>query len=164
MKPWSERSDIEASLFNPAFCGELIQRAVASYNKTVNHEGFPLALSYIILPFLLNKDLYEALPSTSRTGMVSWLYAHKHLATTIANKANEMKHYTSESILLYVSLNLLSIKDNGTLIMGSRQLIKKRNFHRQEVDQIKKRADFLGAWFGKAGDVTTIFSLIGITV
>lgn len=164
MKPWNERSDIEASLFNPAFCGELIQYAVASYNKTVNQGGFPYALAYLILPFLLSKDIYETLPNTSRTGMVSWLYNHRHLTTTIVEKTREMKDYTKESILLYVSLNLLIVNERGALETGMRKMTKKKNFKRTEVDQLKKRADFIGSWFGKAGDVTTIFSLIGITV
>ncbi len=164
MKPWNERSDIEASLFNPAFCGELIQCSVASYNKTVNQGGFPYALAYLVLPFLLSKDLYEALPSTSRTGMISWLYTHRHLTTTIVEKTKEMKGYTNESILLYVSLNLLAVNDRGALETGATKKIRKRNLNRTEVDQLKKRAVFIGTWLGKAGDVATIFSLIGITV
>lgn len=164
MKPWNERSNIEASLFNPAFCGELILHAVASYNKTVNQGGFPYALAYIVLPFLLSKDIYEALPSTSRTGMVSWLYTHRHLTTTIVEKTKEMKVYTNESLLLYVSLNLLAVNDRGSLEIGMRKMTKKRNYNRTEVDQLKKRAVFIGSWFGKAGDVATIFSLIGITI
>ena len=164
MKPWSERSAIEASLFNPAFCGELIQCAVASYNKTVNQGGFPYALSYLVLPFLLSKDLYEALPNTSRTGMVTWLYTHRHLIAALVEKTREMKDYTNESILLYVSLNLLVVNDRGTLEIGMRKMTKKRSINRTEVEQLKKRAVLIGSWFGKAGDVATIFSLIGITV
>lgn len=164
MKPWNNRSDIEAALFNPAFCGELIRHTVVAYNKTVKSGCFPYAMSYLVLPFLLNAEIRSQIPRTTRTGMVPWLYANRHLAAAIAEKAREMKDYTNESLLLYISLNLLLINDNGEIEIGLQQLARKRNFSRDDVDYLKSRADVLGAWLGKAGDVTTIFSLIGITI
>ena len=155
MRPWNKRSDIEAALFNPAFCGELIRHTVDSYNNTVKSGGFPYALTYLVLPFLLNTEISSFVP---------WLYANRHIAPLIAEKAKEMKDYTSESLLLYVSLNLLLINDSGEIELGSQPFIRKRNFKRDDVDSLKKRAAMLGAWLGKAGDVTTIFSLIGITI
>lgn len=164
MKPWINRSDIEASLFNPAFCGELIWHTVVSYNKTVKSGCFPYAMSYLVLPFLLNAEISSLTPQTTRTGLVPWLYSNRHIALVIAEKAKEMKDYTNESLLFYVSLKLLQINDSGEIEIGSQQLARKRNFERGDVDCLKKRADMLGAWLGKAGDVTTIFSLIGITI
>lgn len=164
MKPWNSRSDIEAALFNPAFCGELIRHTVASYNNTVKSAGFPYALSYLVLPFLLNTEIGSLEPRTTRTDFVPWLYANRHIVPIIAEKAKEMKDYTSESLLMYISLNLLSINNNGEIEIGPQQFTRKRNFNRDDVDYLKKRADMLGVWLGKAGDVTTIFSLIGITV
>lgn len=164
MRPWNKRSDIEAALFNPAFCGELIRHTVDSYNNTVKSGGFPYALTYLVLPFLLNTEISSQVPKTTRTDFVPWLYANRHIAPLIAEKAKEMKDYTSESLLLYVSLNLLLINDSGEIELGSQPFIRKRNFKRDNVDSLKKRAAMLGAWLGKAGDVTTIFSLIGITI
>ena len=164
MKPWNNRSDIEAALFNPAFCGELIRHVVIAYNKTVRNGCFPYAMSYLVLPFLLNIEVSRQIPRTTRTGLVPWLYENRHLAVTIAKKAQEMKDYTNESLLMYISLNLLQINDNGEIEIGSQQLARKRNFIRDDVDYLKSRASVLGTWLGKAGDVTTIFSLIGITI
>lgn len=164
IKPWNNRSAIEAALFNPAFCGELIRHTVIAYNKTVKSGSFPYAMSYLILPFLLNAELSRQIPRTTRTGLVSWLYANRHLAATIAEKAQEMKYYTNESLLMYISLNLLQINNNGEIEIGSQQLARKHNFSRDDVDYLKSRAVMLGSWLGKAGDVTTIFSLIGITI
>lgn len=164
MKPWNRRSDIEAALFNPAFCGELIKHTVASYNNTAKGGGFPYALSFLILPFLLNTEISSQMPQTTRTGFVPWLYANRHIAPIIAEKAKEMKEYTRESLLLYVSLNLLSINDSGEIVIGSQQFARKHNFNRDDVDYLKKRAVMLGTWLGKSGDVITLFSLIGITI
>lgn len=164
MKPWNNRSDIEAALFNPAFCGELIRNTVIAYNRTVKNGCFPYAMSYLILPFLLNAEISSQIPRTTRTGMLPWLYEKRHLAVTIAEKTREMKDYTNESLLLYVSLNLLHINDSGEIEVGSQQLPRMRIFCRDDVDYLKRRADVLGTWLGKAGDITTIFSLIGITI
>lgn len=164
MKPWNRRSDIEASLFNPAFCGELIFRVVSSYNKTSKQGKFPYALSYLILPFLMNAVIYGALPNTRRTSFISWLFTNRHLTPLIANKAKELKNYTSEALLLYLSKGLLQIDNQAELEAGERKLMRKRNFQRDEVEMLLKRADFIGAWFCNVGDVVTIFSLIGITV
>ena len=164
MKPWNNRSDIEAALFNPAFCGELILHAVKAYNKNSDHEKFPYALSYLILPFLLNAYLYEALPATKRTKWITWLYDHMYLTPTIADKTKGLKEYTNEALLLYLQLNILDLNGQAELDLGSGKMLKKLNFQRDGVDKLIKRAEFLGSWLSEAGDVVTIYSLIGITV
>jgi hypothetical protein len=164
MKPWNNRSDIEAALFNPAFCGELILHAVSAYNQNAKKGKFPYALSYLVLPFLLNAELFNALPATKRSKFVTWLYENRHLTPIIADKAKEMKEYTNEAILLYLSVDMLRINDQIELERGSAEMLRKRNFQRVEVEKIIKRAIFLGTWFSEAGDVVTIYSLIGITV
>lgn len=164
MKPWNKRSDIEASLFNPAFCGELILHAVSSYNKMAKQGKFPYALAFLVLPFLMNDVVYRALPTTKRTGLITWLISNQHLIPLIANKAKELKGYTNEAILLDLSMNLLQIDEQAELETGTSKLLRKRNFQRDEVEDMIKRADLIGAWLGDAGDVLTIYSLIGITV
>ena len=164
MKPWNNRSDIEAALFNPAFCGELILHAVSSYNKTAKQGKFPYALAFLVLPFLMNEVVYKALPSTKRTGLITWLFSNQHLTPLIANKIKELKGYTNEAILFDLSMNLLQIDEQAGLETGSSKLIRKRYFQRNEVENMIKRAGFIGVWLGEAGDVVTIFSLIGITV
>jgi hypothetical protein len=75
-----------------------------------------------------------------------------------------MKEYTNEAILLYLSMDMLMINDQIELELGTTEMLRKRNFQRLEVEKIIKRAKFLGTWFSEAGDVVTIYSLIGITV
>jgi hypothetical protein len=164
MKTWNKRSDIEASLFNPAFCGELILHAVESYNKTAKQGGFPYAMAYLILPMLMSAEVSNLLPSSRRTSFISWLFANRYITPVIAQKTKDLKEYTHEAILLDLSLDLLQIDDNSDIVIGTKSLARKRNFHRDEVDQIIKKAAFVGSWLGNAGDVVTIYSIIGITV
>ena len=164
MKPWNNRSEIEASLFNPAFCGELILRAVSSYNKTAKQGNFPYALSYLVLPFLMTSEVTKALPSRRRTSFITWLFANRHLTPLIANKAKELKDYTNEALLLDLSMDLLQLDDQVELKKGTNNLVRKKNFHREEVEPMFKMAEFVGSWLGDAGDMVTIYSIIGITV
>ena len=164
MKPWNKRSDIEAALFNPAFCGELILHAVSAYNNNAKQGKFPYALSYVILPFLLNAELYDSLPRTKRTKFIMWLYENRYLAPIIADKTTGMKAYTDEALLLYLSMDMLKINDQSELELGSAKMNKKQNFIRDGIDDMVRRAEFVGSWLNDAGDVVTIFSLIGVTV
>lgn len=164
MKPWNNRSDIEAALFNPAFCGELIMHAVKAYNRNSKHGKFPYALSYLVLPFLLNAELFDSLPATKKTKLITWLYGNRFLTPTIVDKVKSLKEYTNEAILLYLRMDLLQINELIQLDLGSSKMVRKNNFHRGVVDEKLKRAEFLGSWLSEAGDVVTIYSLLGITI
>lgn len=50
MENWEDRSKIVANLLNPAFCGEILRRAIASYNDNEENMLFPFSLLYLILP------------------------------------------------------------------------------------------------------------------
>ena len=50
MENWEDRSKIVANLLNPAFCGEILRRAIVSYNENEENMLFPFSLLYLILP------------------------------------------------------------------------------------------------------------------
>lgn len=164
MKPWNKRSIIEAALFNPAFCGELLLKTISAYNTASNQGRFPYVLSYLVLPFLLNDSLSSELPKRTSTSFVSWVMSHEHLLINFDDRVKNMNNYTTESLLVCFSSGLLAIGNNGDIEVGESNLNKLKNNSRDEVDPILKRAEFLGTWFSKAGDAPTIYSLLGITV
>ena len=55
MENWEDRSKIVANLLNPAFCGEILRRAIVSYNENEENMLFPFSLLYLILPIILLK-------------------------------------------------------------------------------------------------------------
>ena len=93
-----------------------------------------------------------------------WLYENRYLAPIIADKTTGMKAYTDEALLLYLSMDMLKINDQSELELGSAKMNKKRNFIRDGIDDMVRRVEFVGSWLNDAGDVVTIFSLIGVTV
>ena len=44
MENWEDRSKIVANLLNPAFCGEILRRAIVSYNENEENMLFPFSL------------------------------------------------------------------------------------------------------------------------
>lgn len=164
MKPWNKRSVIEAALFNPAFCGELLTKTVTAYNTTSKQGQFPYAMSYLILPLLLSEDFFIALPKRATTSFVSWVVTNEHLLIGLDGRVKSMKVYTDESLMICLLSGLLSIGNNGGLTAGEANINKLRNNHRDDVDVLSKRAEVIGAWLGKAGDVTTVYTLLGITI
>lgn len=164
MKPWNKRSVIEAALFNPAFCGELLTKTVTAYNTACTQGGFPYAMSYLVLPLLLNEDFFQALPKRSSTSFVSWVVTNEHLLIGLDGRVKSMKAYTDESLMICLLSGLLSLENNGCLTAGEANFNKLRNNKRDDVDALSKRSEVIGAWLGKAGDVTTVYSLLGITI
>lgn len=164
MKQWNKRSVIEAALFNPAFCGELLTKTVTSYNTTSKLGQFPYAMSYLILPLLLSEDFFLALPKRATTNFVSWVVTNEHLLIGLDGRVKSMKAYTDESLMICLLSGLLSLGNNGSLMAGEANFNKLRNNNRDDVDALSKRAEIIGAWLGKAGDVTTVYSLLGITI
>jgi hypothetical protein len=69
---WNERPSEEARNLNPAFCGELIFRAVSDYRK-LKPQPFSFALSFLILPIALHKATRDRLPGKASTAFVGWL-------------------------------------------------------------------------------------------
>ena len=55
MKRWDERPIEIRNLFNPAFCGLLLFRALCGFEEEDN-SGMPFSLTLLILPLSLQKD------------------------------------------------------------------------------------------------------------
>lgn len=164
MKTWNKRSVIEAALYNPAFCGELIIHTIATYNNVVKNGIFPYPLGYLVLPFLLNNELFNELPRTKRTNFITWIISHNYLIPIIVNKTCDLKKYTDEAILFFLSTNILHMNKDGELEICSDKKVLNSTLDRGAVDDLVKKADFIGKWLGDAGDIVTIFSLIGLTI
>ena len=66
MKPWNERPFEVRNLYNPAFCGLLLARAMAEHQKE-RGKGMPYSLSFLVLPFVLHRASREALAAKNQS-------------------------------------------------------------------------------------------------
>ena len=62
MKRWDQRPFEIRNLFNPAFCGLVLFRALHGYEEE-DARGMPFSLSLLVLPLCLHKDSREVIAS-----------------------------------------------------------------------------------------------------
>ena len=55
MKRWDQRPFEVKNLFNPAFCGLVLFRALQGYEEE-NPDGMPFSLALLVLPLCLQKS------------------------------------------------------------------------------------------------------------
>ena len=71
MTLWRERSIEERHLLNPSFCSVVLWYAAAGY-VTKRNPAMPLAMSFLVLPFVLHRPTRGSLPRTTATSPAAW--------------------------------------------------------------------------------------------
>jgi hypothetical protein len=66
MKRWDQRPFEVKNLFNPAFCGLVLFRALQGYEEE-NQDGMPFSLALLVLPLCLQKHSREVIANNSRS-------------------------------------------------------------------------------------------------
>jgi uncharacterized Zn finger protein (UPF0148 family) len=69
MKQWTHRPREEANLLNPAFCCTALASSIVSY-MSVDVEGMPYPLAFMILPIVLHKSVFKNLPGHTQLGSI----------------------------------------------------------------------------------------------
>ena len=163
MKSWEQRPIEVANLFNPAFCGEIIRICVKSYVKETD-QAFPYLLTFLVLPIILYDNTRKSMAPDGRrySFLHHWLQDYPYLRIHFAERVRELIPITQESLTFLVQLQLLSLNENGTLETIE---YRRRIPESQRTDPIKDfyhKAEILGKWFARAGDLKTIYIMWGI--
>lgn len=158
---WEDRSVVTANLLNPAFCGEVIRRAGLSYNAAGEQSLFPFSLAFLVLPIVLHKRTREALPKSTATYFHSWVELNEHLFIDFAERTRELLPYSREALLFLSHHKAIYIEGNGIAVTHYKKTTS-RDEHGQEVNEIFKRAEFLGRWFKQTGNEQTIYMFLKI--
>jgi hypothetical protein len=155
---WEERPITVATLLNPAFCGEVLRRSIAEYQK-INKDGLPFQLVFLILPIILNKMIRESLPKTSGKNFITWLEENQVLKKDLPNSIRNIVPYTKESVMFLMMYGLIKINDTGNI---ESQIKNKDITEDSEATECYKKAELLGKLLAKAGTVQFIFVNLGI--
>lgn len=159
---WSKRPAEEASLFNPAFCGELIFRSVASYEKA-RSVPLPLALAFVILPLALHSATREILPGRSNTTLATWAAERAPLIADLPNRVLALRPVTREGIIFVVQHSALSIDPLG-LRRGQHplKLSAKRPESTPDAEATRRAAALVGRWFANQIGTASILQTLGV--
>jgi len=151
---WRTRSMEERALLNPAFCGELLHLSAAEYGEP----GLPFALSFLILPLVLHKKSRDALPSTIRTSIPTWLQRNPDVKIGFDQRVTNTVKVTREAMAFLMAHARLRIADGG--LLHAEGVIK--HDHDPGSEEIKDciaKARFVGRWLRRAGTPATVYAL-----
>ena len=163
MTPWKIRSPEERGLLNPNFCAILLWHTAFGHKVEAS---LPIAfeLSFTVLPLVLHRETREALPRSTTTSLAVWLDHDPLLRSRIADRACLLMKHTKEALTfggLYELLRFTSGEVEAN-IDWKRKITKTLANSSEEVRHCAKRAEFVGKWFGKSGDASTVMALMGV--
>lgn len=163
MTPWNDRSIEERNLLNPGFCAMLLWHATQGY---ASERSIPMAieLTFLVLPFVLHKEMRESLPASIRTSLPTWLAEHPIVHARVGERASTLCEFTKEALVFGGSQQLFMFARDGVHANAN---AKKRvndalKTTSEEVRDCAKRAEFLGRWLEKAGGPETVMVLLGV--
>lgn len=161
MTIWEERPVEVANLFNPAFCGEVIRLCVKAYVNEAG-SGFPYVLSFLILPIVMYGDTRVTMVARRYTFLYNWLQDHPHLRIAFAERVRELLPFSRESLMFLLQIGALTLDTEGTLRPTQYRRRGIRNQREASIKDCYDKAELLGKWFARAGDMITIYAMWGV--
>jgi len=164
MLAWDKRAVEEANLFNPAFCGALIVKAVEDFGKKAVH-GFSFPLTFLVLPIVLHRGTREALPGSTITSLLPWLQENRHQLVDFPDRVRRLKPITQEGLMFSIRHDVLTVALDGSLHVGRTKIpVTERSTESftRETRECIDRARFLGRWLATAGTTATIMASWGV--
>lgn len=157
---WNKRPIEVAHLLNPAFCSIILRESVLGYNQEIGN-SMPYALSFLVLPLVLHKPTRDLLPKTIATKFHSWIHQNQAMRVGFHIRTKQLVPFTKEALYWCVSSGMLGFSGQGSLDVSKQKINSFWPLH-SEPETCKKKAHFIGRWFTRAGDVATIFAIMGI--
>jgi hypothetical protein len=160
MKQWDQRPFEIRNLFNPAFCGLILFRALCGYEEK-NSRGMPFSLSLLILPLSLYKDSRTMIADNPRTQLLKTIEKNQQVMVGFANRVTRILPYTFEGFGLLMERGCIAVTEDGRF-----QTVPKRV--RTTVDgtdetvACQRVARLVGKEFARISDRATIYTSLGI--
>lgn len=159
---WQDRPSEEAALYNPAFCGELIARAVAAYFAS-SDRAFPLPLAFVVLPLTLARGLRDQLPGRSDSMFAIWASQHEAMLAELSDRILSLRPVTREALLFMAQHRALTISPRGIAPGPSpMKLSAKRCATSDDLADMQRAARLLGRWFANQGNVSAVLLTMGV--
>ncbi len=160
MKPWTDRPFEVRNLFNPAFCGILIARALDEHLET-SDRPMPYSLSLLVLPLCLHKNTRYVLASSNRSHFLKVIEEQPQLLVGFPERARSMFPFCQEGLSALAIKGCLKVNKEGGLSLVPKT-IKKSISGTDETKQCQQVAKYLGRQFARISDRTTIYASLGV--
>lgn len=160
MKRWDLRPFEIRNLFNPAFCGLIIFRALQGYEE-VNSDGMPFSLSLLVLPLCLHKGSRETIADNSRSYLLRTIEKNQQISVGFAERTNSMLPYVLEGFGLLMERGCITVTSDGR-IQTVKKKVRVAVSGTDETVSCQRVARLVGKNFASIGDRATIYRTFGI--
>jgi hypothetical protein len=160
MKPWDQRPFEIRNLFNPAFCGLILFRALQGYEEE-NADGMPFSLTLLILPLCLQKDSRQVIADSPRSYLLKTVEKHPQLLVSLADRARNLMPFAFEALGLLMERGCFVVSEDGRLrtLQGR---IRKSVSGTAESISCQRVARFVGKEFALIADRVTVYTTFGV--
>jgi len=160
VKRWNQRPFEVRNLFNPAFCGLVLFRALHGYEEQ-DARGMSFSLSLLVLPLCLHKDSREVIDGSPRSYLLKTMEKNQQIMIGFADRVSQMLPYAFEGFGLLMERGCLVIADGGRIqtVPGK---VRKTVSGTAETISCQKVARIVGREFARIGDRATVYTTFGI--
>jgi hypothetical protein len=160
MKRWDQRPFEIRNLFNPAFCGLVLFRALQGYEEE-DARGMPFSLSLLVLSLCLHKDSREVIAGSSRSYLLKTIEKNQQVMVGFADRVTQMLPFTFEGFGLLMERGCITITDDGR-IQTVPNKVRKTVSGTDETISCQRVARIVGKEFARIADRVTIYTTFGI--
>lgn len=160
MKRWDQRPFEVRNLFNPAFCGLVLFRALQGYEEE-NPDGMPFSLALLVLPLCLHKDSRQVFADSPRSYLLKIVEKNPQLLVGFATRAGDLMPFSLEAFGLLMDRGCFVVSPDGRLKTVSGKVRKSVTGTNESVS-CQRVARFIGKEFARIADRVTVYTTLGI--
>jgi hypothetical protein len=160
MKRWDQRPFEVRNLFNPAFCGLVLFRALQGYEEE-NLDGIPFSLALLVLPLCLHKDSRDVIAASPRSYLLKTVEMNPQLMVGFASRTSDLMPFTLEAFGLLMERGCFVVSQDGRLktVPGR---VRKSVIGTSESISCQRVARIIGKEFSRIADRVTVYTTLGI--
>ena len=160
MKRWDQRPFEVRNLFNPAFCGLVLFRALQGYEEK-NRDGMPFSLALLVLPLCLQKDSRQVIAGSPRSYLLKTVEKNPQLLVGFADRVTDLIPFAFEALGLLMEKGCYDVSQDGRLKTVPGQ-VRKTVSGTSESISCQRVARIVGKEFASIADRVTVYTTFGI--
>ena len=160
MKRWDQRPFEVKNLFNPAFCGLVLFKALQGYEEE-NPDGMPFSLALLVLPLCLQKYAREVIAGSSRSYLLKIVEQNPQLLIGFAERASDLLPFALEAFGGLMERGCFVVSQEGRLKTVTNR-VRKSVIGTDESVSCQRVARIVGREFARIADRVTVYTTFGI--
>ena len=160
MKSWVERPIEIRNLFNPAFCGVLLARAIKAF-EVEDERGMPFSLTLLVLPLVLHRPSRQVICLSNRAYFLKVVEENPELIVGFGERARSYLPYALEAFGMLMHMGCILVTDDGRIKLVPRR-VSTKELESSECKECEQTAKRLGREFARLRDRVTIYTMLGV--